>query len=229
MSSDSTYKPRNFTLGSRIRFHYVGERGDRDASGEGRVFGTRALGDGTYTLVVERDNGAGKIDMHESWCERLPEPVAAGLPASLEVEESVIEEIRKRRDAGRKKYGTTMERSDLSVVQWIQHAKEEALDLAIYLEKLKREVTDDLTLTGTEHLTTFGGEGAIRDGTWDEYGLDLGVVNVYGLSPAQAIQLACTLVDHLVRNGHDFELRENAHQDQRLALVCTDAKNHDNS
>lgn len=57
----------------------------------------------------------------------------------LEVEEAVIEEIRKRRDAGRKKYGVSMERDDLTVEQWIQHSKEEALDFAIYLEKLKRE------------------------------------------------------------------------------------------
>jgi hypothetical protein len=184
----------------------------------------------------------------------------------IEVEDQVIAEIRQRRDAGRKKYGTSMERDDLSVTDWIQHAKEEALDFAIYLEKLKREVCDDgllaqcnealgfhpdsqtdvaaelrrlrqenrdlfhqissrddasVSLDGSETLTTFGGEGADRDGTWDEYGLDLGQVSVHGVTPAQAIQLAGTLVDHLVRNGHDFELREGTHQDQRLALVCT--------
>lgn len=52
-----------------------------------------------------------------------------------EIEESVIEKIRSRRDVGRTKYGTTMERNDLSMVQWLQHAQEEAMDLAIYLEK----------------------------------------------------------------------------------------------
>jgi hypothetical protein len=55
---------------------------------------------------------------------------------SPEIEERVINEIRKRRDAGRAKYKTTMERTDLTRKQWLQHAKEEALDLAIYLEKL---------------------------------------------------------------------------------------------
>jgi hypothetical protein len=57
-------------------------------------------------------------------------------PEAPEVEEAVIERIRARRDAGRTKYGTTMERTDLSRVQWLRHAQEEALDLAIYLEKL---------------------------------------------------------------------------------------------
>ena len=57
----------------------------------------------------------------------------------IECEEAVIKKIRFRRNAGRKKYGTTMERTDLSRLQWLQHAQEEAMDLAIYLEKLMRE------------------------------------------------------------------------------------------
>ena len=73
-------------------------------------------------------------------------PTAAEQPAEPapseqkpnEVEEAVIDQIRKRRDAGRSKYGTTMERTDLSILQWVQHAQEEAMDFSIYLEKLKR-------------------------------------------------------------------------------------------
>lgn len=60
-------------------------------------------------------------------------------PAPVECEEAVIEKIRIRRNAGRKKYGTTMERTDLNSFQWLQHAQEEAMDLAIYLERLMRE------------------------------------------------------------------------------------------
>jgi hypothetical protein len=59
-----------------------------------------------------------------------------------EIEESIISEIRKRRDIGRAKYGTNMERIDLSLDQWLQHAKEELLDAAIYIEKIKRELHD---------------------------------------------------------------------------------------
>lgn len=58
---------------------------------------------------------------------------------SQEIEERVIEKIRARRDLGRKKYGTSMERTDLSMVQWPRHAQEEAMDLAIYLEKAIQE------------------------------------------------------------------------------------------
>jgi dihydrofolate reductase len=53
------------------------------------------------------------------------------------VEDKVIEQIRARQVAGALKYGTTMRRDDLSVNDWLQHAKEEMLDAAIYLQKLQ--------------------------------------------------------------------------------------------
>ena len=65
-----------------------------------------------------------------------PAPCSA---APVECEEAVIAKIRLRRNAGRTKYRTTMERTDLNKLQWLQHAQEEAMDLAIYLERLMRE------------------------------------------------------------------------------------------
>lgn len=58
---------------------------------------------------------------------------------SEETEEKVIKKIRARREMGRQKYGTTMEREDLSRLDWLIHAQEEAMDLAIYLERLISE------------------------------------------------------------------------------------------
>lgn len=63
-----------------------------------------------------------------------------GQNCGLECEEAVIAKIRSRREAGRKKYGTTMERTDLSQCQWLVHAQEEAMDLAIYLERCLRDL-----------------------------------------------------------------------------------------
>jgi len=57
-------------------------------------------------------------------------------PTPRTVEDRVIEKIQTRRAAGFKKYGVTMEREDLSELDWLIHAQEEALDLAIYLQKL---------------------------------------------------------------------------------------------
>ena len=46
----------------------------------------------------------------------------------------------RRSQQGIKKYGTTMMRDDVSTTEWIDHAIEEALDLAVYLERLKYDV-----------------------------------------------------------------------------------------
>ena len=50
--------------------------------------------------------------------------------------ESVINKYNKRSQTGIKKYNTTMDREDLSTLDWLRHAQEEAMDLSIYLEKL---------------------------------------------------------------------------------------------
>jgi hypothetical protein len=50
----------------------------------------------------------------------------------------VISEFKDRSNVGIKKYGTTLDRDDLSVLEWIEHAKQEAMDMILYLEKLKR-------------------------------------------------------------------------------------------
>lgn len=51
---------------------------------------------------------------------------------------SVIEKFQQRAEAGQKKYGTNLDRTDLSVTDWIQHAQEEHMDAILYLEKLKQ-------------------------------------------------------------------------------------------
>jgi hypothetical protein len=50
---------------------------------------------------------------------------------------SIISQFKQRADFGMKKYGTNLDRTDLSVLEWIQHAQEEHMDAILYLEKLK--------------------------------------------------------------------------------------------
>jgi hypothetical protein len=52
--------------------------------------------------------------------------------------ESVIEQFKQRSEIGIKKYNTTLDRTDLTRLEWLQHAQEEAMDLILYLEKLKQ-------------------------------------------------------------------------------------------
>jgi hypothetical protein len=53
---------------------------------------------------------------------------------------AVIRKMYNRSQVGIKKYGTTLERDDLSTEQWIDHAIEEAMDLVLYLTKLKTQL-----------------------------------------------------------------------------------------
>jgi len=50
--------------------------------------------------------------------------------------QQVIADMKVREERGLMKYGTTVDRTDLTQEQWLQHAYEEALDLAIYLKKV---------------------------------------------------------------------------------------------
>lgn len=52
--------------------------------------------------------------------------------------ESVIKQFRERSEVGIKKYNTTLDRDDLSYLDWINHAQQEAMDFVLYLEKLKQ-------------------------------------------------------------------------------------------
>jgi len=51
---------------------------------------------------------------------------------------SVVQKFLDRAALGKKKYGTDLDRTDLSILEWIQHAQEEHMDAILYLEKLKQ-------------------------------------------------------------------------------------------
>jgi hypothetical protein len=55
------------------------------------------------------------------------------------IEDIVMKKIEARAVLGENKYNITMERTDLSRKDWLIHAQEEALDLAVYLQKLIME------------------------------------------------------------------------------------------
>ena len=50
---------------------------------------------------------------------------------------SVIDKFIQRAEFGKNKYNNDLDRTDLDVLQWIQHAQEEHMDAILYLEKLK--------------------------------------------------------------------------------------------
>lgn len=56
---------------------------------------------------------------------------------------NIIDDLLAREEKGFKEYGTTMDRTDLTELEWLQHAYEESLDLSIYLKKLIKIKTNE--------------------------------------------------------------------------------------
>jgi hypothetical protein len=54
----------------------------------------------------------------------------------------IIKEFGARAEKGYNKYGTDMDRTDLSVVDWCQHLREELMDGLVYLTRLKKDIME---------------------------------------------------------------------------------------
>lgn len=52
----------------------------------------------------------------------------------------IIKEFGERAEKGYNKYGTDMDRKDLSVADWAQHLREELMDGLVYLTRLKKDI-----------------------------------------------------------------------------------------
>ena len=63
-----------------------------------------------------------------------------GLPKPVKdsVVEAVVAKFQQRSEFGIKKYGVTLDRTDLGLKDWIHHMQEELMDAILYLEKLKQ-------------------------------------------------------------------------------------------
>lgn len=69
-------------------------------------------------------------------CELAEGPPPQPRGYAPDVESAVCEDIKRRQRQGIAKYGTTVAANPLSQREWLTHAYEEALDLAIYLKRI---------------------------------------------------------------------------------------------
>jgi hypothetical protein len=64
-------------------------------------------------------------------------------PMNQQIEDQIVLRVlsrfNERSQVGITKYNTTLERTDLSTLEWLTHAQEEAMDFVLYLERLKDE------------------------------------------------------------------------------------------
>ncbi len=60
--------------------------------------------------------------------------------AKDKIVKAVISSFKQRSEVGIKKYNKTMDRDDLTTLEWLQHLQEELMDATLYLEKLKQKL-----------------------------------------------------------------------------------------
>jgi len=54
--------------------------------------------------------------------------------------DSVIDQFVERAKFGKLKYNTDLDRDDLGILDWLEHAKQEHMDAILYLEKIERTI-----------------------------------------------------------------------------------------
>ena len=65
------------------------------------------------------------------------------MPHSTNIEDPIVLKVLakyyERSQTGIKKYGRTLDRDDLNLIDWLNHLQEELMDATLYIEKLKQD------------------------------------------------------------------------------------------
>lgn len=104
--------------------------------------------------VVHQDSAIARerriVIGHEFVPLQEPRAMPSNGSSRMKITESLVEQIRERAALGIRKYGVSLDRSDLSVMDWLQHLQEEMLDGAGYIETLKRRLWNQSIKLKTE-------------------------------------------------------------------------------
>jgi hypothetical protein len=68
------------------------------------------------------------------------------IPKTDSIVDSIIDRFVERAQVGMKKYGTNLDRTDLSLEQWLEHSIEEQLDNILYMQRALKELREAKTL-----------------------------------------------------------------------------------
>lgn len=87
------------------------------------------------------------------------------MPSDITAE--LIHQLTQRDEAGLAKYGTTLDRTDLTTDDWIQHTVEELLDAAGYLLALRNSISSARSTPHSERRPLFGANDEVSvSGCW---------------------------------------------------------------
>ncbi len=60
----------------------------------------------------------------------------------------LIKDFEAREQKGIETYNTTLDRKDLTLLEWMKHLREELMDACLYLKKLENEISQKLEQDG---------------------------------------------------------------------------------
>jgi hypothetical protein len=95
-----------------------------------------------YQKHLEKDDDLCWSRYRQGWLDALAWKAMAeegGCDQARGIEALVCDDIAKRQQVGIAKYGTTVAGNPLTHAQWLQHAYEECLDMAVYLKRAMAE------------------------------------------------------------------------------------------
>ena len=70
----------------------------------------------------------------------IPDDEVRIIPITDSIVDSIIDKFIQRSVIGKAKYGTDMDRTDLSLKEWLQHSIEEKLDDILYMQRALKEL-----------------------------------------------------------------------------------------
>jgi hypothetical protein len=72
--------------------------------------------------------------------------------------ESVVKQFKERSEIGITKYGVTLDREDLTLIEWLEHTKQEQMDSVLYLEKAIKELKKQSIIKSDKELGLYDEE-----------------------------------------------------------------------
>ena len=96
--------------------------------------------------IPENDVGVCRNIKNCCKLKQKPSETSDGVFTNDAIVNTVINSFISRSNLGFKKYGKTLERTDLNAIDWVNHAQEELMDAILYLERLKQDLYREKTI-----------------------------------------------------------------------------------
>jgi len=98
--------------------------------------------DSRMSIIAQNGNDGYHYDKEDNYKEtQRPFIPQAGIVKPIDtIVDSVVNKYRERSETGIRKYGTTLDRNDLTLSDWLTHLQEELMDATLYVEKLKKSI-----------------------------------------------------------------------------------------